>query len=587
MIGKVSRGDRMAGLMVYLAGPGRANEHTDPHLVAGDGAVMAWHNDDELNRDSALAIAKHLEQPAKVFDTDVKGGHVWQCSLSLRQSEGELTDQQWSQIANEFVQKMGYGDDGVKAPTRWAAVRHGLSSKGNDHIHIVVNLVREDGTKASISNDYHRVAKACRELEAKHNLEPVLGRHVGRGSRGYTFGELQAAARRQAFDTYTGEGHNTPWAQLPPTDREQRVAAAQEQVQLPRYQLRRRVRGVAATSSSEAEFVRRLRGSGLLTRPRFASGTKDVITGYSVAFRPEAGQKPIWYGGGQLSRDLALPRLREQWPDTPQAASEAATEWQAAWRGQPVVNPGPESVNDIDPETWSRCEADLANWRQALRDVPPEDRAQWATVARDAAGAFAAWSQQVETTPGPLAAAADALARSAELRKSVEQPKPAGQVGAYGAAMILAVATGKGKSMAQQAMILRQLMNLTKALYDMHQAEGDAARAAELASIARNELATVAAGLPDPDLPAGPTPQPDRDPGVRGDTEALPSPIPGKLDQDTDRPERDQDTEAEEATRTARQGQTPWNRQGSGPTAVKDKWVRKGRNRGNDRDMER
>ena len=50
----VVRGDRMAGLMTYLVGPGRANEHTEPHLVAGDGALMAWHNDDELGRDGSV-----------------------------------------------------------------------------------------------------------------------------------------------------------------------------------------------------------------------------------------------------------------------------------------------------------------------------------------------------------------------------------------------------------------------------------------------------------------------------------------------------------------------------------------------------
>lgn len=587
MIGKVSRGDRMSGLLVYLAGPGRANEHTEPHLVAGDGAVLAWHNDDELNRDAALALAKHLDAPAKAYDTNVKGGHVWHCSLSLRAEEGQLTDQQWRGIAEDFVSRMDFGDDGVKAPTRWAAVRHGLSKNGNDHVHVVVNLVREDGTKASIANDYFRAANACRELEAKYGLQPVMGRHAGRGSRAYTYAEMQAAARRQAFDTYAAQGHQRPWAALPAADREQRVEQARQKVRPPRQQLGRQVRGVAATSSSEAEFVRRLRGAGLLARPRFAAGRQDVVAGYSVAFRPEAGQAPIWYGGGHLARDLSLPRLRQQWPDTPEAASEAVAEWRAAWRGQPVVAPGPESLS-VDPDLWSRCEADLASWRQALRDTPIEDRAQWARVARDASGAFAAWSQQVEHTPGPLAAAADALARSAEVRSQVEQPRPAGQVGAYGAAMLLAVASGRGNTLMQQAMILRQLMNLMKAVHDMHQAEGDAARAAELAGVARNELATVAAGLPDPDQPHQPAPV--NDPAARQDAKALPSPVPGTLDPDPDRGGEGSDPQAEEAIRVARLGQQPSN--GTiGP--VKDRWVRKGRRRSrgtdkrNDRGFER
>src|SRR5579863_2275421 len=35
VIGKVLRGRNVARLLYYLYGPGKANEHTDPHLVAG------------------------------------------------------------------------------------------------------------------------------------------------------------------------------------------------------------------------------------------------------------------------------------------------------------------------------------------------------------------------------------------------------------------------------------------------------------------------------------------------------------------------------------------------------------------------
>ncbi|MFH5824468.1 hypothetical protein [Georgenia sp. AZ-5] len=82
--------------------------------------------------------------------------------------------------------------------------------------------------------------------------------------------------------------------------------------------------GSATASADEAEFVRRMRRAGVLLRPRFADGRTDVVTGYSVARRPEAGERPIWYGGGHLARDLSLPRLREAWPDNPTAASDAA-----------------------------------------------------------------------------------------------------------------------------------------------------------------------------------------------------------------------------------------------------------------------
>jgi hypothetical protein len=37
VIGKVLRGRNARRLLHYLYGPGQANEHTDPHLVAGFG----------------------------------------------------------------------------------------------------------------------------------------------------------------------------------------------------------------------------------------------------------------------------------------------------------------------------------------------------------------------------------------------------------------------------------------------------------------------------------------------------------------------------------------------------------------------
>ena len=42
MIGKVVRGAMSGRLLRYLYGPGRANEHTDPHLVAGFGIRRNW-----------------------------------------------------------------------------------------------------------------------------------------------------------------------------------------------------------------------------------------------------------------------------------------------------------------------------------------------------------------------------------------------------------------------------------------------------------------------------------------------------------------------------------------------------------------
>ena len=204
MMPNVVRGDRMGGLLAYLVGPGRRNEHEDPHLVAGDAAMMAWHSDNTLDGVSAQAIARHLDRPRKALDVEVKGGHVWHCSLSLRAEEGMQTDQKWADIAADFVKAMDFDDpESPKAPCRWVAVRHGVSQNGNDHIHIVVNLVREDGTKAYIHNDFATAQKVARALEVRHGLEQLESVKAERATRGYKPGEREAQARAKACLLYT------------------------------------------------------------------------------------------------------------------------------------------------------------------------------------------------------------------------------------------------------------------------------------------------------------------------------------------------------------------------------------------------
>lgn len=503
----VVRGDRMAGLMTYLVGPGRSNEHTDPHLVAGDPALLAWHDDDELTRDAGLAIARHLDRPRSAYDVEVKGGHVWHCSLSLRADEGALTDQQWGAIAGDFITAMGFDDnEGTKAPCRWAAVRHGVSANGNDHVHIAVNLVREDGTKASIHNDFARAQSATRAIEVKHGLEELESVRAERATRGYNPAEREAQARARARAKHerrrTRLGEGLPaWDTLSGPDRQARIAAELRTDQ-PRYLLALKVRAAATASDSEAEFVRRLRRSGLLVRPRYASGRTDVVTGYTVAQRPEAGERPIWYGGGNLARDLALPRLRDGWPDTPTGASEAVAEWNAAKRGRRVVAPGREA-HEPDPLLWEQHNTELRALVDRLRSVDVEDRDTWATVARQTAGALAAWSNATEETPGDLAAAAEALSRSAQTYRRTVPPTKAGTVAISGAAMLLASATRGGRGAVAQAAMIRQLLRLTQAVYDASVAAGQLRQARLLAEDTHARLVRVRDALPQPAAPTG------------------------------------------------------------------------------------
>jgi len=92
-------------------------------------------------------------------------------------------------------------------------------------------------------------------------------------------------------------------------------------------------------------------------------------------------------------------------------ATAAVAEWAAVKRNpsQPAT-PGREATPS-DAQIWARYTTEVTALREQLRAVPADDRALWAHVARETAGAFAAWSISVEgDAPGPLAATADILA---------------------------------------------------------------------------------------------------------------------------------------------------------------------------------
>ncbi|MGW9825575.1 relaxase-like protein [Brevibacterium pityocampae] len=164
--------------------------------MAGDDTVLATvEPGKELDRDDALALANTLDHPRKMYGREVKvpirrydaeagkrvkvgekDGHVWHCSLSLKADADEpLTDEAWKLIAEQFVDRMGFIDpDGAKS-SRWVAVRHGLSKNGNDHIHLAVQMVTEDGSRAREHNDQSRAQKICRQLEREWGLAITEG----------------------------------------------------------------------------------------------------------------------------------------------------------------------------------------------------------------------------------------------------------------------------------------------------------------------------------------------------------------------------------------------------------------------------
>jgi hypothetical protein len=88
------RGRKVGGLLRYLYGPGRSNEHGHPHLVA------CWNDD-----------------PAGLEPGVVPGGR-------------------------HDVRRLAHLPEQPLPACRWVAVRH-----ADDHIHLVVTLARPDGRR--------------------------------------------------------------------------------------------------------------------------------------------------------------------------------------------------------------------------------------------------------------------------------------------------------------------------------------------------------------------------------------------------------------------------------------------------------
>ena len=366
----IVQGANTKGLMIYLVGPGRANEHTNPHIVAASPVIeRRWGNWDSLSKAQGEEIAELLDQFMNETGTFPRGkreqydydegrmvsrsavrNHVFHASLSLGPDEGELSDEQWGKIAKRFMEEMGF-DDGLEAPCRWVAVRHGKSKNGGDHIHIAANTVREDGSTWS-PWQYKKVSqRACKKLEKEFGLKVVESRYHQRGSRGDS-----------------------------PADMRMSKEAGQRLSD--RARLEEIVRAQALAARSEQEFVQRLREAGLRVLPRYAKGGRDKVVGYSVALKGFDRKHP-YFGGSRLARDLSLDRLRQRWDGDP---DEALNAW-----AQSNTKPAQKDGKRYGRSDWENARSSLRGFQKRLEEEADfKNPHVLSALSHDMSGSFAA-----------------------------------------------------------------------------------------------------------------------------------------------------------------------------------------------------
>src|SRR5215831_13462799 len=151
VIGKVIRGRNVRRLLYYLYGPGLANDHADPHLVAGfsDPAELEPERRPGGTRDFRR-LAGLLEQPLAALHGRGYDKPVWHCAIRAVPEDRMLSDAQWAQVAARVMHRTGLAVESDDLGVRWVAVRH-----APDHIHIVATLARQDGTRPKTWNDYY------------------------------------------------------------------------------------------------------------------------------------------------------------------------------------------------------------------------------------------------------------------------------------------------------------------------------------------------------------------------------------------------------------------------------------------------
>lgn len=287
MITKVVHGWRVGGLIAYLMGPGRAQEHVNPRVIATwDGRDAGWQppRPDDEARPELGPLIRALRAPALAAGLDEGGvegkrGYVWHCSARVAAGDRVLSDSEWAEIARELLDGAGVARRDETGGPRWVAVRH-----ADDHIHIAVVLVRRDTCRRFWPfRDYPRLREAARHIEDRLG-STVTAVADGTAARAPGRGEIEKA-RRQGREPA-------------------------------RVELARAVREAAVASDGPAGFVDALQRAGYLVEVRRAPSGDPL--GFKVARPgdvtasgdpgravPGGEHEPVAVGPGRVARVMS------------------------------------------------------------------------------------------------------------------------------------------------------------------------------------------------------------------------------------------------------------------------------------------
>ena len=367
MVPDVSTGDRTRGLLSYLFGPGRRDEHTDPHIV-GAFAMPGIPDPGRAPLDQHHALltelADYLDQPVRVREqlTGKKvPQHVWHCPVRTAPGDRYLTDEEWAQIARRIVHATGIAPDGDDSACRWIAVRH-----ADDHIHIMATIVREDGRRPRNNRDGQRAQAECRKIEKELGLRRLK-------SGDFTPAPMPTSAERAKAQRAGNSVTAREW-------------------------LRDQAYAVAAAARDEAEYFAVLSALGIKVKYRLGPKSGEV-TGYSLAAPDDInGQdEPIYFSGSALAPDLSINRLRER------LTAHDLTD--------------PPTARTSEPSPWHRADTVLRHLHTTLLDQEADTDQDQDGIVQAQAAAFSELLHNAATT-APIHARAELRAAAAAFNRA-------------------------------------------------------------------------------------------------------------------------------------------------------------------------
>ena len=156
MVGRITKGASIRGVLEYNAGKVLNGEASVLYgnLVLGD-----CEQSDTFDMRRALLSFQPYLDTRKIKDT------VFHVSLNPDPSD-KLTDEQLTEIAREYMERMGFGDQ------PYYVFKH--RDIDREHIHIVSVRLRDDGSIISDSQDRPRSKAILQSIERKYGLRPAV-----------------------------------------------------------------------------------------------------------------------------------------------------------------------------------------------------------------------------------------------------------------------------------------------------------------------------------------------------------------------------------------------------------------------------